>query len=49
MHRIMVTTATGGCHGARAPRRRVAGIAAGALRKGLIGIAGDLMPSPPEP
>ncbi|HNV38982.1 MAG TPA: hypothetical protein PLI54_08445 [Methanoculleus sp.] len=49
MHRSMVTTATGGCHGARAPRRRVAGIAAGALRKGLIGIAGDLMPSPPEP
>ena len=49
VHRIMVTTATGGCHGARAPRRRVAGIAAGALRKGLIGIAGDLMPSPPEP
>ncbi len=49
VHRSMVTTATGGCHGARAPRRRVAGIAAGALRKGLIGIAGDLMPSPPEP
>jgi len=49
VHRIMVTTATGGCHGARAPRRRAAGIAAGALRKGLIGIAGDLMPSPPEP